>query len=227
MSSKLYNPKNQWGKTLVPVDTPKSKTGTPDNEYIDASWFDTADSLEELEDKKLVSSEALKDINERFAQNQEEHEQLKNDIKQNNLLTGAVAEHVAELKTSLQETSQTIKDIEQQVETNTHQVEDAVEKAKAAEEATKEIQKEIESIGQGQVTQKTLTVTITEGESEEIDWKDGTTLLSCNVNTDFFIPRVSILGGGKAKLIFFSPSKQPENFSAPRNATVVLLQPTF
>ena len=88
MSSKLYNPKNQWGKTLVPVDTPKSKTGTPDNEYIDASWFDTADSLEDLEEKKLVSSDALKEINERFAQNQEEHEQFKkdNDI----LMTGTL-----------------------------------------------------------------------------------------------------------------------------------------
>ena len=283
MSSKLYNPKNQWGKTLVPVDTPKSKTGTPDNEYIDASWFDTADSLEDLEEKKLVSSDALKEINERFAQNQEEHEQFKKDIKQNNLLAGtvaehlaivktsleeakqtiasneelnqakhqelqeqitnnnllagAVAEHVAEIKTELQETKQTItdnekahanqhKELQKQITTNNQLAGMAVEKAIAVEQATNEIRQQLSDIEKREVTQKIITVTITGGESEEIDWKDGTTLISCTVNNDFFIPHVSVLGGDKAKLVFFSPAKQPENFSAPQQATVVLLQPT-
>ena len=110
MSSKLYNPKNQWGKSLVPVATPKSKTGTPDNEFIDPSWLDTVDSLEPTEEKKLVSSDALKEVAEKFEQNQAEHEQFKKDIKQNNLLAGTVAEHLADTKASLEETKKTVAD---------------------------------------------------------------------------------------------------------------------
>lgn len=282
MSSKLYNPKNQWGKSLVPVATPKSKTGTPDNEFIDPSWLDTVDSLEPTEEKKLVSSDALKEVAEKFEQNQAEHEQFKKDIKQNNLLAGTVAEHLADTKTSLEEAKQTIaaneaankaqhqdlqeqitnnnliagtvaehladvktslqetnqkitdnevanenkhKELQRQISTNNQIAGMAIEKAVAVEQTTNEIKQQLAAIEKGEVSQNIITVTITEGESNEIDWKDGTSLISCTVNGDFFIPHVSLQGQNKAKLVFFSPAKQPENFSAPQQATVVLLQP--
>lgn len=283
MSSKLYNPKNQWGKTLVPVATPKSKTGTPENEYIDPSWFDTVDSLENTEEKKLVSSDALKEITEQFKQNQKEHEQFKHDIQQNNLLAGTVAEHLADTKASLEETKKTVadnetanqtkhaelqeqitannqlagaiaehyvqlqnslketnqkiidnevantnkhKELQKQITNNNQIAGLAVEKVVEVENTTNEIKQQLAAIEKGEVSQNIITVTITEGESNEIDWKDGTTLISCTVNGDFFIPHVSLQPENKAKFIFFSPDKQPENFSAPQEAKVVLLQPT-
>ena len=284
MSSKLYNPKNQWGKSLVPVATPKSKTGTPNDEFIDPSWFDTLDSLEPTEEKKLVSSDALKEVVGKFEQNQAEHEQFKRDIRQNNLLAGTVAEHLADTKSSLEETKRTVadneianqaahaemqeqitnnnrlagavaehfaqlqetvketnqkiidnevantnkhKELQQQISTNNQLAGMAVEKAIAVEQTTNEIKQQLADIEKGEVSQNIITVTITGGESNEIDWKDGTTLISCTVDGDVFIPHVSLQEGNKAKLIFFSPDKQPENFSAPQQATVVLLQPNF
>lgn len=67
MSNNFYQPKNEFGKALVAVSTPKTVAGAATTDYIDISWFDTQDNLVfAANEKKLVSTEALKALQEQI-----------------------------------------------------------------------------------------------------------------------------------------------------------------
>lgn len=68
MSNNFYQPKNEFGKVLVPASTPKLVAGAKSDEYIDLSWLKTQDSLTFETDlaERLVTGKALKDLQEQI-----------------------------------------------------------------------------------------------------------------------------------------------------------------
>lgn len=67
MSNNFYQPKNEFGKALVAVSTPKSVAGAANEDYIDLSWLETQDNLVfEANKKKVVTSDALKALQEQI-----------------------------------------------------------------------------------------------------------------------------------------------------------------
>lgn len=71
MSNNFYQPKNEFGKALVPVSTPKGVGGGGTEEFIDLSWLRHQDDLsfnadQEMQKQTLVTAKALKDLQEQI-----------------------------------------------------------------------------------------------------------------------------------------------------------------
>lgn len=68
MANTFINAKNQHLKNYVPVWTKKEMTDASPEDYIDISWVDAADELE-YDERKLVSTEALKKLHQKVDSN--------------------------------------------------------------------------------------------------------------------------------------------------------------
>lgn len=67
MANRFYDAKNEWGKSLVPVDTPKTKTSAKSDEFVHLSWLDTTDEFQTAPTKTVLATnkavaEAVKSV---------------------------------------------------------------------------------------------------------------------------------------------------------------------
>lgn len=145
MANTFINAKNQHLKNYVPVWTKKEMTDASPEDYIDISWVDAADNLE-YDERKLVSTEALKKLHQKVDSNltdfdnkvEESLDGLKEKAKE--IIDQAIAHHKEDINRFLSTVSnirQTITDVEQDSITR-----DNEEKA-AREEAIQALQKEL------------------------------------------------------------------------------------